>query len=1534
MKILCSRMENLKFEPKHNLVACLDESIPETEGYRDMIRFIRRTKYVYAMCAKPVIYARLIKSFWRTTEVVTDKAGVFVVRGNITKELQLTVTEESIRTALRIDEDEAGATDELTTAECQACFINMGHPPIFPKQQRSAGFDNFPSDIASPIVAIAENKPFNMSKWIMKGFVFNLVKGKRFKFLMYPRFLQLMINVAYPIIREEGFAGGILYTEDMNDLSYRKMSIGSVENVEMFEYMRDISNNDEDIEVVYHHISNGEIVNPSELVDEVPDNLLDDDEYFARHPEDENESENDEDEGEDDSDDSDNDGGDDGNGDDSAESVPEEAENVEVDEPMEIETENVEAIETMMTDEPVEVEKAVEEIVVEVPKDITVQYVRSRRSKPVIDPIVVEEPSEIEDVNVSELVDIFQTSKEVAAEVETVAQTVDDTDVCVSVPVPVDIVTSPKAAENIEQPLESSPKVGSSVNVNEDKDKIVELEEMVAKLLDANAQLKASNERKKKRLEEFWAIHQQNLETFKALDADHEKLKADHEKLKEDYKELSVECNTLNAENEMLEKWLEEAKPKKSSSTSDKDFSDDVMEVAEPSRDAKFDYTRARGTKNVGERIDSPIPIPDEAADPVNLDKAEGKRKLDDVPELVKEDEIAKKARMEETVQIEPIQSESVIETEVSEVAKLDEIVKEFETDKTVQIEPIQSESVVAAEVPEVVEVVENVQETVSEEAFQFEPVQTETAPMIEALDDLDDIDFTDSEPEANPDDEIPSDLPERFAYLEKMKYNPVYLNGLTVSQINEEYEKCLNAQDKVTADEKEFVVEMGEWTPLQESLNIDDLPPKELYHQDPEEMSSTSMREWLSSRNYPFKTLKRLKRESLKKIVVSFMKTEKMHNRMFFLDYNNPQYYELTKRYKVLEPKEVTVMALPEDAHKKRKELIDMFLSEMKAYNIPMDVRESCHKSATAGDIVKSLLSKGQSVAELLNAMIVPEKSKNVKIIAWNMMNPGLKVIDGSQATKPILKVFYNQETFELKLVRNLDDWDQDMITLFSTFELKLLHPSYIDFLRNYKMEKLKDPVAEEDRRLFVIMIEVIGAATKKIRLRKALLNTNLVKIDIPEIEYMRVTSKGTLEVIVKGRTKPHVFYANIDFAGINLESMKRMKDCDILTNESKPRQAKIAEKFKSCIEEALKEQEEYQGKELLDVKDEPEDCNTNFLLLFPLDIFWIVVTQEFCFILHRFCLFWIQSGYSTSCIRTALRIDEDEIGANDELTIAECQTCFVNMGHPPVFPKSQFVRARLGKKWKLLCYVIQQCMSRRSAGFDNFPSDIASPIVAIVENKPFNMSKWIMNGFIFNLVKGKRFKFLMYPRFLQLMINMAYPIIRSKGYAGGILYTEDMNDLSYRKMSIGNVPSVELFDYMRDIANNEEEIGVVYYHISNGEIVNPLDLVDKEIDEDESESGNGDDNDDGDDSGDDGNSDDSAESVHEEAENVEVDEIVGFETENDEVFEPVVTEEPVEVASVVEEMVVENPKSITIQCCSDRSGSNGRSRDYCTGS
>ncbi|KAK1411605.1 hypothetical protein QVD17_38160 [Tagetes erecta] len=630
-------MNDLKFEPKHNLVAVLDESIPEADGYRDMIRLLRRTKYVYAMCAKPIVYARLIKSFWRTAEVITDEAGVSVVRGNISRHLQITVSEESIRTTLRLDEEEVGAPDEYTTAECQACFMNMGHPPVVPKQQlvrarlgkqwkllcyviqqclsrRSAGFDNFLSDIASPIVAIATNRPFNMSRWIMKGFIFNLVKGKRFKFLMYPRFLQLLINIAHPVIREEGVNGDLLMTEDMNALSYRKMSIGNVAEGQMFDYMRDIANNEEDIGGIYHHISQGEVIDPLDLMDEIPDNLLDDDEYFARHLEDEGDNDED-DNGDEEDNDEDNGDEEDGNEDDDNN----DDENV-VDSDEEIVVES----------ECDEVEKEAESVVLETPKDITI-------------------------------------AQEVVAEVEIVSQTVDETEAVEFVPDTRDIATSSApATEYSKQPKESSSKVGLDVDMNEEE-----------------------------------------------------------------------ECNTLRAEKEVLEKWLKEEEPE--SSESDKEFVlDEDVGVSETPRDVTVYYTRSRRSKTVTEPIVESVSIPDDAAAIVTYDKAEGKRKLDEVPEIVEEDVSVKKARTEEAVQVEPVQAKTLHASEVMNIS--------------------------------------------------------------------DEVDFSDSETEVNVDEEIPIDLDARFAYLERMKYNPVYLNGLTVIQINKEYEKCINAQDKADGDEKEIV--------------------------------------------------------------------------------------------------------------------------------------------------------------------------------------------------------------------------------------------------------------------------------------------------------------------------------------------------------------------------------------------------------------------------------------------------------------------------------------------------------------------------------------------------------------------------------------------------------------------------------------------------------------------------------------------------------------------------------------------------------
>lgn len=64
------------------------------------------------------------------------------------------------------------------------------------------------------------------------------------------------------------------------------------------------------------------------------------------------------------------------------------------------------------------------------------------------------------------------------------------------------------------------------------------------------------------------------------------------------------------------------------------------------------------------------------------------------------------------------------------------------------------------------------------------------------------------------------------------------------------------------------------------------------------------------------------------------------------------------------------------------------------------------------------------------------------------------MKVISGDQQTLPILIWFYQTVNKELVLIINLKDYAVDVIRIFGVFELRLLHPNYIQFLSRQKFQ------------------------------------------------------------------------------------------------------------------------------------------------------------------------------------------------------------------------------------------------------------------------------------------------------------------------------------------------------------------------------------------------------------------------------------------------------------------------------------------------
>ncbi|GJT06945.1 hypothetical protein Tco_0841407 [Tanacetum coccineum] len=172
-------MSSLKFAETHNVVAFL-ENPEESDGFTEIIDFLKASSVSYALTVNPVIYTSCIEQIWATAKVQTVN-GVRQLQALVDKK-RVIVTESSIRRDLHLDD--AGGTDCLPTATIFEELARMG--------AKSTTWNEFSSSMASLIICLATNQKFNLSKYIFDAMVKHLDGGV--KFLLYPRFLQVFIN--------------------------------------------------------------------------------------------------------------------------------------------------------------------------------------------------------------------------------------------------------------------------------------------------------------------------------------------------------------------------------------------------------------------------------------------------------------------------------------------------------------------------------------------------------------------------------------------------------------------------------------------------------------------------------------------------------------------------------------------------------------------------------------------------------------------------------------------------------------------------------------------------------------------------------------------------------------------------------------------------------------------------------------------------------------------------------------------------------------------------------------------------------------------------------------------------------------------------------------------------------------------------------------------------------------------------------------------------------------------------------------------
>ncbi|GJS49713.1 hypothetical protein Tco_0599834 [Tanacetum coccineum] len=115
-------MSSPKFAETHNVVAFLEKP-EESDGFAEIIDFLKASSVSYALTVNPVIYTSCIEQFWATAKVQTVN-GVRQLQALVDKK-RVIITESSIRRDLHLDDAEG--TDCLPTATIFEELARMGY---------------------------------------------------------------------------------------------------------------------------------------------------------------------------------------------------------------------------------------------------------------------------------------------------------------------------------------------------------------------------------------------------------------------------------------------------------------------------------------------------------------------------------------------------------------------------------------------------------------------------------------------------------------------------------------------------------------------------------------------------------------------------------------------------------------------------------------------------------------------------------------------------------------------------------------------------------------------------------------------------------------------------------------------------------------------------------------------------------------------------------------------------------------------------------------------------------------------------------------------------------------------------------------------------------------------------------------------------------------------------------------------------------------------------------------------------------------
>jgi hypothetical protein len=104
----------------------------------------------------------------------------------------------------------------------------------------------------------------------------------------------------------------------------------------------------------------------------------------------------------------------------------------------------------------------------------------------------------------------------------------------------------------------------------------------------------------------------------------------------------------------------------------------------------------------------------------------------------------------------------------------------------------------------------------------------------------------------------------------------------------------------------------------------------------------------------------------------------------------------------------------------------------------------------------------------------------------------------------------------------------------------------------------------------------------------------------------------------------------------------------------------------------------------------------------------------------------------------------------------------CLIKCGYPD--PQKMIKKSMFCAPFRYLAHVLMMCLSNRKHGTDSMNEEVSKVFASLIMNMPFNISRMIWNYMVVS-ARSKNLEFLMYPRFIQMILDDKFPDLPKDG-------------------------------------------------------------------------------------------------------------------------------------------------------------------------